>query len=118
MTVDGSCRPGCPSRAASGTASTHAAATAAAERRHTTDMTRHYSRRYVAHCATSFADIRPPRLIAGRIPGDRGQTMRKAFLLVVVVAIALMRVSAQGPAAAGTLAQRIAHTDPAAYRQL
>lgn len=44
--------------------------------------------------------------------------MRKAFLLIVVVAIALMRVSAQGPAAAGALAQRIAHTDPAAYRQL
>jgi mannose-6-phosphate isomerase-like protein (cupin superfamily) len=44
--------------------------------------------------------------------------MRKAFLLVVVVAAALMRVGAQGPAAPGALAQRIAHTDPAAYRQL
>lgn len=44
--------------------------------------------------------------------------MRKAFLLLVVVGLALMRVSAQGPAAAGALAQRIAHTDPAAYRQL
>jgi mannose-6-phosphate isomerase-like protein (cupin superfamily) len=44
--------------------------------------------------------------------------MRHAFVLAVVVAIALMRVSAQGPAPAGALAQRIAHTDPAAYRQL
>jgi mannose-6-phosphate isomerase-like protein (cupin superfamily) len=44
--------------------------------------------------------------------------MRKAILLIVVVAIALMRLSAQSPAATGALAQRIAHTDPAAYRQL
>jgi len=44
--------------------------------------------------------------------------MRYAFLLVVVVALTLMRVSAQSPAATGALAQRIAHTDPAAYRQL
>jgi mannose-6-phosphate isomerase-like protein (cupin superfamily) len=44
--------------------------------------------------------------------------MRHAFLLAVAVVITLMRVSAQSPAAAGALAQRIAHTDPAAYRQL
>ena len=44
--------------------------------------------------------------------------MRHAFLLVVAVAITLLRVSAQSPAAAGALAQRIAHTDPAAYRAL
>jgi mannose-6-phosphate isomerase-like protein (cupin superfamily) len=44
--------------------------------------------------------------------------MRHAFLLVVVVAATLMDVSAQSPAATGALAQRIAHTDPAAYRQL
>jgi len=44
--------------------------------------------------------------------------MRHAFLPVVLVALALMRVSAQSPAAAGALAQRIAHTDPAAYRLL
>jgi mannose-6-phosphate isomerase-like protein (cupin superfamily) len=44
--------------------------------------------------------------------------MRHPFLLVVVVAITLMRVSAQSPAATGALAQRIAHTDPAAYRAL
>lgn len=44
--------------------------------------------------------------------------MKKTFLLVVVGAIALMRVGAQGPATPGALAQRIAHTDPAAYRQL
>ena len=44
--------------------------------------------------------------------------MRYSFLLLVVVALALMRVSAQSPAAIGALAQRIAHTDPAAYRQL
>ena len=43
--------------------------------------------------------------------------MRHPFLLVVVVAITLMRVSAQSPAT-GALAQRIAHTDPAAYRAL
>jgi len=44
--------------------------------------------------------------------------MRYSFLLLVVVALALMRVSAQSPAAIGALAQRIAHTDPAAYRLL
>ena len=44
--------------------------------------------------------------------------MGHAFLLAVAVAITLMRVSAQSPAAADALAQRIAHTDPAAYRQL
>jgi mannose-6-phosphate isomerase-like protein (cupin superfamily) len=44
--------------------------------------------------------------------------MRHASLLVVVMAITLMRVSAQSPAATGALAQRIAHTDPAAYRPL
>ena len=44
--------------------------------------------------------------------------MRHAFLLVVVAALPLMHVSAQSPAATGALAQRIAHTDPATYRQL
>src|SRR4026209_2652980 len=44
--------------------------------------------------------------------------MRHLFLLVGAVAIALMRVSAQAPAVTGALAQRIAHTDPAAYRTL
>src|SRR4030095_1366416 len=44
--------------------------------------------------------------------------MRYSFLLLVVVALALIPVSAQSPAAIGALAQRIAHTDPAAYRQL
>ena len=44
--------------------------------------------------------------------------MKDPFLLVVVVAITLMCVSAQSPAATGALAQRIAHTDPAAYRTL
>lgn len=44
--------------------------------------------------------------------------MRYSFLLVVVVALALIRVSAQSPAAIGAPAQRIAHTDPAAYRLL
>jgi mannose-6-phosphate isomerase-like protein (cupin superfamily) len=42
--------------------------------------------------------------------------MRHAFLLIVAVAMALMRVSAQSPAAADVLAQRIAHTDPATFR--
>src|SRR6188474_642417 len=42
--------------------------------------------------------------------------MRHSFPLVVVVAITLMRVSAQSPAATGALAQRIAHTTPTAYR--
>jgi mannose-6-phosphate isomerase-like protein (cupin superfamily) len=44
--------------------------------------------------------------------------MRHPFLLIVVVAITLMRVSAQSPVATGALAQRIVHTDPAAYRTL
>lgn len=44
--------------------------------------------------------------------------MRNAFLLVVGIAITLMRVAAQSPAATGALAQRIAHTDPGAYRAL
>src|SRR6266480_2890827 len=43
--------------------------------------------------------------------------MRHVYLPVVVVAATLMPVAAQGPAA-GALAQRIAHTDPAAYRPL
>src|SRR6188508_2048074 len=43
--------------------------------------------------------------------------MRHAFLLVVAVAVTLMRGSAQSPAATGALAQRIAHTDPARYRE-
>jgi mannose-6-phosphate isomerase-like protein (cupin superfamily) len=44
--------------------------------------------------------------------------MRQVFLPVAVAAIVLTHVSAQGPAAATVLAQRIVHTDPAAYRQL
>ena len=44
--------------------------------------------------------------------------MRQVFLLVVVVAMTLGPVRAQSPAGAGALAQRIAHTDPAAYRLL
>jgi mannose-6-phosphate isomerase-like protein (cupin superfamily) len=44
--------------------------------------------------------------------------MRHACLLIVAMAITLLRVSAQSPAATGALAQRIAHTDPAAYRAL
>jgi mannose-6-phosphate isomerase-like protein (cupin superfamily) len=44
--------------------------------------------------------------------------MRQASLLLVVVALALIPLGAQGPAATGTLAQRIAHTDPAAFRLL
>jgi mannose-6-phosphate isomerase-like protein (cupin superfamily) len=42
--------------------------------------------------------------------------MRHAFLLVAAVTVTLMRVSAQGPAASGALAQRVVHTDPAAFR--
>src|SRR4030095_6562125 len=42
--------------------------------------------------------------------------MRHMFLLVVLMALTLLRVQAQSPAAAGALAQRIAHTDPAAFR--
>ena len=44
--------------------------------------------------------------------------IRHASLLIVALAVTLMRVGAQSPAATGALAQRIAHTDPAAYRQL
>jgi mannose-6-phosphate isomerase-like protein (cupin superfamily) len=44
--------------------------------------------------------------------------MRHAVLPIVVAAVALIRLSAQSPAPAATLAQRIVHTDPAAYRQL
>jgi len=43
---------------------------------------------------------------------------RHAFLLIVAMAITLLRVGAQGPDASSALAQRIAHTDPAAYRTL
>src|SRR6187399_559228 len=43
--------------------------------------------------------------------------MRHAFLLIVAVAVTLMRGSAQSPPATGALAQRIAHTDPARYRE-
>src|SRR6188768_3262139 len=42
--------------------------------------------------------------------------MRRALLLIVAMAVTLTRGSAQTPAAAGGLAQRIAHTDAAAYR--
>jgi mannose-6-phosphate isomerase-like protein (cupin superfamily) len=44
--------------------------------------------------------------------------MRHACLVTVSLAITLLRLTAQGPAATGALAQRIAHTDPAAYRAL
>src|SRR6185436_220794 len=44
--------------------------------------------------------------------------MRHGCLLIVALAVTLLRVSAQGPAATGAPAQRIAHTDPAAYRAL
>jgi mannose-6-phosphate isomerase-like protein (cupin superfamily) len=44
--------------------------------------------------------------------------MRHPFVLVLVAAIAVMRVAAQSPVAPGALAQRIVHTDPAGYRQL
>lgn len=44
--------------------------------------------------------------------------MRHACLLIVAVALTLMRVAAQSPAVTGALAQRIVHTDPAAYRAL
>jgi mannose-6-phosphate isomerase-like protein (cupin superfamily) len=44
--------------------------------------------------------------------------MRQVFLLVVVVAMTLGLVRAQSPAGTSALAQRIAHTDPAAYRLL
>ena len=42
--------------------------------------------------------------------------MRHVFLFVVLAALSLIRVQAQSPAAAGALAQRIVHTNPAAYR--
>jgi mannose-6-phosphate isomerase-like protein (cupin superfamily) len=42
--------------------------------------------------------------------------MRHTLLLVVLVAITLMPVRAQSPAASGGLSQRIVHADPATYR--
>ena len=42
--------------------------------------------------------------------------MKHMFLLVVLMALTLLRVQAQSPAAAGALAQRIVHTNPATYR--
>jgi mannose-6-phosphate isomerase-like protein (cupin superfamily) len=42
--------------------------------------------------------------------------MRHACLLIFALAITLLRVGAQSPAAPGALAQRVVHTDPAAYR--
>jgi mannose-6-phosphate isomerase-like protein (cupin superfamily) len=42
--------------------------------------------------------------------------MRHTLLLAVLVAVALMPLRAQGPPAPGAPAQRIVHTDPAAYR--
>jgi mannose-6-phosphate isomerase-like protein (cupin superfamily) len=42
--------------------------------------------------------------------------MRHACLLSATLALTLLRVSAQGPPAAGAPAQRIVHTDPAKYR--
>src|SRR5438876_110345 len=42
--------------------------------------------------------------------------MRHVCLPLVVVAAALMAAAAPSPAGTGALAQRIAHTDPAAYR--
>jgi mannose-6-phosphate isomerase-like protein (cupin superfamily) len=44
--------------------------------------------------------------------------MRQAFLPIALAAVALLHVSAQGPAAPASLAQRIVHTDPSAYRPL
>jgi mannose-6-phosphate isomerase-like protein (cupin superfamily) len=44
--------------------------------------------------------------------------MRHACLPAALAAVTLMRVSAQSPAEPAALAQRIVHTDPAAYRQL
>src|SRR4026207_2238046 len=44
--------------------------------------------------------------------------MRHMLLLVVLVALTLIPLRAQSPTAPATLAQRIAHTDPAAYRTL
>lgn len=42
--------------------------------------------------------------------------MRRAFLLVAIAALTLIRVGAQGPATAGAPAQRVVHTDPARFR--
>jgi mannose-6-phosphate isomerase-like protein (cupin superfamily) len=42
--------------------------------------------------------------------------MRHTLLLVALVAVTLVPMRAQGPAAAGSLAQRIVHTDPATFR--
>ena len=42
--------------------------------------------------------------------------MRHTLLLIVLAAMTLIPVRAQSPAGPGTLAQRIVHTDPAAYR--
>jgi mannose-6-phosphate isomerase-like protein (cupin superfamily) len=42
--------------------------------------------------------------------------MKLTLLLVVLAAITLIPVRAQSPAMAGTLTQRIVHTDPAGYR--
>jgi mannose-6-phosphate isomerase-like protein (cupin superfamily) len=42
--------------------------------------------------------------------------MKLTLLLVVLVALTLVPARAQSPAAAATLAQRIVHADPAAYR--
>ena len=42
--------------------------------------------------------------------------MRHAFVLIVAVAVTLMRAAAQVPAPPTALAQRIVHTDPAAFR--
>jgi mannose-6-phosphate isomerase-like protein (cupin superfamily) len=44
--------------------------------------------------------------------------MRQAFLLVVVAAITMVSARAQSPGANNAVAQRIAHTDPSAYRLL
>ena len=44
--------------------------------------------------------------------------MRRAFLLVLVAAITLVSARAQSPVATNAVAQRIAHTDPSAYRLL
>ena len=42
--------------------------------------------------------------------------MRHTLVLVTLVTLGLFPVRAQGPAASGTLAQRIVHTNPASYR--
>jgi mannose-6-phosphate isomerase-like protein (cupin superfamily) len=56
------------------------------------------------------AEDRPLRV------GWRAMTMRHPLLLVVLVALNLIPVTAQSPAGSGALAQRIVHTDPAAFR--